>query len=774
MAQQISGDPRARYIFGEDENLWTDTHNRNWTETVGQLNQLQDALLGDAGEATLTSYSGDAIGARVSTLETDLEAAELEQAAQDSRISAKPDTSLVKTWMQALSVGTVAGGDATTVLTESGIQADLISGDRLFIVDESAETVTERAVTADAAEGVTSISVASDLEPPAGAKVILHPGDARVDPSIDLTDITDAVWGPGRTSADVEGNHETRLQQIEDQVQSANQQIRAVGSLSGQMRNEVQEFRNEVVGTVTELETTAEGAALQASTFTPGDKPVLKLSQDYEAQSTSELAVTWTGDAPSTGFEAGDILVLKNRDDQATVLTLADTPTDTGTSPIQLDQSYEIDADVDSEIYLAVTSVASKIEARTNGNVVVEGKAARSARWDGELESVSIDGQDFHQIKRDDQGNVIDAARGTVGWVLASAGEFVATNAYLRGNMAIQRATIEGGVLVDEGAFLRTKSGNWSITDDGFNVAPSEKAFADVDQAFTFADGKYGLVGMIAGRARGRARGLVISATGGDRENQDVANDVVLRLRSEESIEIDAASDIKISAEEHSVAVDTGLFQWEFPTSPDVGGGERRSPVFNSPTDFVDWVRTHRTDVVGNGLTVTEAAAKMKGFLFVDASDYQLKYFHPDMVNATSESTLTADVDFGVEYLTRRRRSFTAEVQTNGKVTNYKWQYGTGGTAEGPYKRRRTFTYDDPTENTPDNYTATLTVTIESPDGSNSSTFSKSHDVEIKPETVTIDPPDGGYELPGSGGLFGGGGLFDEESVFTREEIRIK
>ena len=771
MAQQISGDPRARYIFSEGEDLWTDSHNRNWTETVEQGNRIQEVLLGDATEATLSTYTADALVDRVGSLETTQEDVLLEQGSQDTRISAKPDTSLVETWLEALAVGTVAGGNTDTILLETVTQSALIAGDRLFIVDAGTETISERVVTADVAEDVTSIPVDSGDAAVEGATVILHPGDARVDPTIDLSDITDSLWGPGRTAEDVEGDHETRLRSVEERVQNVNQQIRAVGSLSSQMRNEVQEFQSDVVGTVTELQTTAEGAALQASTFTPGDKPVLKLTQNYEEQNASEIAVEWTANAPRTGFEAGDILVLQGRNSEAIILTIAATDIAEGTATIPLDQSYTIDADVGAEVFLAVTSVASKIEARTNGNVVVEGKAARSARWDGELEAVDIDGETFHRVKRYSDPDQADNARGSVGWVLTSAGEFVATNAFLRGSIALRRATLEGGMLVDEDAYIRTVSGNWSITDNGFNVAPSEAAYADIDQALTFADNKHGTVGMIAGRARGKFRGLELSATAGEPASEGAENEVLLRLRSENDIILEANDFVRVESELGRVDVNTALFHWKFPTSEDFGTNERRDPIFDTPEAFVDWAREHRQDAIGTNLSQDQAASKLKGYMFVDAADYSIKFFHPSMLtnDVTASSDIDATTDFSVAYQTRTSRSFSQEVEVqSGRVINYKWEFGDGNQVEGPRRRTARHTYAEA-----GSYTVTLTATIEAEDGSTSTTQTKSEVVEIKPEKQPPSDPEPDDVTHGNGGRFGGGGMFHHTDILNRDEIRI-
>lgn len=147
MATLIPNDPRLRKTFTYQEQGWHTEHNRNWTETVEQINQHEDTLTTHAADIVGLDTEIDGIVNDLNTLQADI----------DTRLSASVFTSR----MRDVSVGeltSTANSGATSIAT-SPITATLLSGDILSAYDLASGNTTPIILTADAPFGSTTLSV---------------------------------------------------------------------------------------------------------------------------------------------------------------------------------------------------------------------------------------------------------------------------------------------------------------------------------------------------------------------------------------------------------------------------------------------------------------------------------------------------------------------------------------------------------------------------------------------------------------------------------------
>lgn len=167
MSTLISGDPRQRRVFTYQEPNWGTEHNRNWTETVEQIN-LHEADLTDhearisANEALLTSH-----------------ATTLSQHTSDiaDRVT-YTDLHGLLVEMALCSVAVSASAGSTSIQV-SATAAPVKAGEKLMVVSADLQ-VTEVEISSDAAAGVTSLSVvALPAALAAGSAVLYSTGSLR-------------------------------------------------------------------------------------------------------------------------------------------------------------------------------------------------------------------------------------------------------------------------------------------------------------------------------------------------------------------------------------------------------------------------------------------------------------------------------------------------------------------------------------------------------------------------------------------------------------------
>lgn len=459
MAQQIANDPLARKTFAYDEDNWDTEHNKNWTQTVDQINDVQRLILGSATEASLTNYSDDDIATRLDDIDQT-------NSDQDNRIETvendlpdKANFSLVKDLAEQTAVATTAANSSgdTTLSLQTATAVQLIDEDTLIIYDpeaESAQTATVSGTHTD----VTSITLAGPLAAPtdAGFLVLLSPADQRR--SINQGALKDAVWG-NLGPEEVERNHETRIRELSTQIGGLASAVQAATALADGAQNSVTELE----GTITSIETTAEEAALQAETFEVADTPTLALDRKYDEESANALDVRWKAGAPSSGLDQGDVFALRSKDGTATLLTLgADAEVNDAT--VTLDKSYTIDAQEGAKMYMTTTTVASKISARTDGDISVRSKALRTAQFDG---SIVENGDGLYVFERDGNGEPLI---GTTGWALTSGGEVGANNVFLRGRFDVEEGTIDGPLIMTGGdSKIENAAGTYLIDNSGMD-----------------------------------------------------------------------------------------------------------------------------------------------------------------------------------------------------------------------------------------------------------------------------------------------------------------
>lgn len=140
-------DPRARKTFTYSESDWHTEMNRNWTQTVDQINLLQDAS--DSHASSIATHAS-AIATNTAAI-----------AVNTSAVAALYSLNDAAAERAALAVGKLSAGASSgaTTLSTSLLQFDLKNGDGLIAYDASAQSREELTVTANATAGATSISV---------------------------------------------------------------------------------------------------------------------------------------------------------------------------------------------------------------------------------------------------------------------------------------------------------------------------------------------------------------------------------------------------------------------------------------------------------------------------------------------------------------------------------------------------------------------------------------------------------------------------------------
>lgn len=434
--QLISGDPLDRKTFAYLEDDWHDEMNANLEKTVGQANDIQTVLLGDASESTLDGYSADSVQQRLSDLESGVASNDTDITNLQNDVDQSADTSVLREALSHLAVGIAAASSGSTLDLQSGSNLPLNDGD-LLVINELDGGVQTANVSGSHSEGATSIALQSSLSSAvaADAVVTLDPTDMREGSS--TGQIKDVLWGTNDPS-NIGTDHESRLQQLNSRVGSLQDRVRSVESVAASSKDKARE----VEGTVTSVKTTAESAAIEARKLQVTDTKILELDGAVDA-TVSSLSVRVNPDLPSAALpveiRSGDILALKvNTGNGVKLITAGADAVGSSISTLTLNKNYEIDAPDEAGIFLTSTSIASRVAARTNGNVLVRGDSIKSATFDGTIEE-RPDG--YHYFQEDADGN---PKIGTTGWALTSGGEIGARNAYLHGLVDMTEGFVSG------------------------------------------------------------------------------------------------------------------------------------------------------------------------------------------------------------------------------------------------------------------------------------------------------------------------------------------
>jgi len=673
--QLISDDPLQRKTFAYLEDDWHDEMNNNLVKTVDQINDLQEVVVGSDSESALTGYSADSVKQRIS----DLEAAVNENDTDISNIQNDVDGSVEQQTLidslGHLAVGIAQNSTGSAISLQSGSNMPLKDGDELIVNDLTNDTVQQVVVSGDTSEGSTSVSLTSALgsDVAAGAVVTLYPADMRS--GLDADRIKGVLWG-SNDPADISTDHESRLQTLNNRVGDVQNRIRSVESIAASVKDDVRD----VEGTVTQVRTTAEQASLEAKKLQVTDTKILELTSaidldsNGDVQTVDSLEVRVNPDLPSSmkpvELETSDILAMEVKTGNGVkILTLGTDPAnydgDGNLVSIDLSKSYEIHAANKAGLFMTSSTVASRVSARTNGNVSVRGDLLKSTTFDGSIVE-KADG--FNYVETDSEGRPL---LGSTGWALTDGGDLAASNAFLRGKMDIVKAYVEGKLGMGPSATIVAQDptdtdpdGNPSVpyylSRRGVSIEAVYSPQSTTGRALRIQDDN--LDGSDMARIRGVSEGnrrvfeLRTSAnTGPPSELKGVGDKMQLIAKGQAGSPGTATLRIEGRSTIHQTTpayfLDSAQASGPDALVDNLWGNEQVMSYFGLTTDAD---------------TKSDLASKLKNLVWADTSDGRtLKIFHPsDYGDDNQETTPTSDVDVTINFLTNNTPcSFSADLR---------------------------------------------------------------------------------------------------------------
>lgn len=803
----IANDPLDRKTFAYEEDNWDSEMNANLEKTVDQANDIQRALFGDAAASTLDSYSEDTIRARINQIEsglfTTLLAADYTQPTAPSSpsegevwadTSTTPATYKVydeeaAAWQtdivgptQSILASKVARSTFTTPLIDMGVgmaadstgsRLDLWSGtnlaleegDELIIFNPTSNTSQTATVSENQSAGTNNIALSSSLSPDVeyGEVVLLAPANMRQDPRIHP--LQDILYG-ANDPAGINTNHETRLQNLAGRIDDAESRLRTVAQSATQTREEISEFE----GAITNIRTTAQDAALEASTLQVTDQKLLRLTTTYDGsadQTALDVEVNPNLPAEATPVEilAGDILAVKINNENGVRLVTADSNQDSSESPITslpIKNAQTFNANSGAGIYLTSTSIQARVSARTNGNVNIRGDQLKSVTFNGSVEEDSTDGYHYIGPLLDDNGDPIldeDGNEipdvGDSGWTLTSGGDLAAGNAYIRGQAILDRLDLDGklGLGVSGSIVGKTPESSaapFHLSRKGLKMEAEKSPVSGASRSLTFTDiGQTGDLARMQGLSTADTRKLVIQTYTDDPNRpsslQLTGNTASLVARGTAAagngtLTLDGQTLIKATT---PAFIADGI--------PEAAGPDPLIDQLYNNEEIYNYFSPSGAD---SAAEKKDLASKLKGLLWADTGkSYRLRYFHPSQYPEDGSTSVSPDIIIRPDFKTDIPGSFimpgdpvTFTDDTyilHGKIVNRSWDFTYDGSQTNndvTGARSATWNYN-PTSftNGTKEYTVQLTVEAEKEDGT-SVTEVKRHNIVVKEDEP--DPPD--------------------------------
>lgn len=519
MASLISGDPKDRKTFSLGENYWTDEHNRNWIETVNQLNTVDNEL--------------GALGADVSDLTTDV-------SNLDSRVSNLEsfdgtDKAYFDAFADSRAVSKLATAAASgdTTLDVENTDLKLLVDDEVLLYDADDGTVVGPVTvqTELAKDSSGSVLQVSSLPSGTSANTYVMPSLttlARGAASALESRVSTAESDLSSLEQYVNGNSDGDLQYVLNNMQQKDQTLQALINQEGARISSVQS-RMSVAEDQIQLSVTDYGVT---------DEPIANVDGALSGSAISSVPVRNL----NLTVRAEDKLIVANPDGPPTFLDVDTDVAGSGTATIDLATSYDLDLNDGQKVYLAPLSSRSAVE-------VLQGEVNLSVKEDGvvsalnvSLEDISVDTNYLKSATFDgsvttdgDGRTIVDTSDlGTEGWALTDGGDIVAQRAFLRGEISASAGIFTGPIEMAQGGQIIDEKGRYRVDNLGFAVAATQSRTFQQGNMFSVLNSNGEVIGRISGKVPGseifqlKSRDRLLIRADAEAELRSLANDVRL------------------------------------------------------------------------------------------------------------------------------------------------------------------------------------------------------------------------------------------------------